>query len=443
MPKTKKKWIDKKNAVTFHLVHRSQQDPLAADDSAPQRVLLAAPSSQSKSKKQKEEEMKYGIYFDDDYDYLQHLRENDSMVAHWEETPEREKPQKENKIKLPSSVFASEVQEDVGLLNKAAPQSGLRLDLDPDIVAAMDEDFDFEDPENQLEDDFILKANASGDEYSEDEGDDDEYIDSDDLSEDEGSVSTVGGRSKESDDTIGSFRQEETKSRFTEFSMSSSVVPRNDQLTLLDDRFEKMFAEYDENEIGALDCEEIEGEINPADDMVLRLAEEEFDTRSKVPDPEGNNILLSDSDTSSLEDERFVLIEEKEKWDCESILSTYSNIYNHPKLITEPKVSKIKISSRTGMPVADDRLTAKNLARLGGEGGKSGPGSVISALSTLSIRNKDETPEEKKQRKTALKQYRKERRIERKINSSAFKEEKKRQEKNMMNARVNTVAVHL
>jgi protein LTV1 len=27
---------------------------------------------------------------------------------------------------------------------------------------------------------------------------------------------------------------------------------------------------------------------------------------------------------------------EKDKWDCESIISTYSNIYNHPKLISEP-----------------------------------------------------------------------------------------------------------
>lgn len=60
------------------------------------------------------------------------------------------------------------------------------------------------------------------------------------------------------------------------------------------------------------------------------------------------------------------------------------------------------------MPVEDNnRLTAKNLARLGGEEGKEGPGSVISALSSLSIRNKDETPEEKKQRKAALKEYRK------------------------------------
>jgi hypothetical protein len=47
-------------------------------------------------------------------------------------------------------------------------------------------------------------------------------------------------------------------------------------------KYFQMFAEYDENEIGALDCEEIEGELNPEDDMVLRLAQEEFDKRSKV-----------------------------------------------------------------------------------------------------------------------------------------------------------------
>lgn len=39
-PKTKRRFIDKKNAVTFHLVHRSQQDPLIADETAPQHVLL-------------------------------------------------------------------------------------------------------------------------------------------------------------------------------------------------------------------------------------------------------------------------------------------------------------------------------------------------------------------------------------------------------------------
>lgn len=38
----KKAFIDKKKAVTFHLVHRSQKDPLAADEKAPQHVLLPA-----------------------------------------------------------------------------------------------------------------------------------------------------------------------------------------------------------------------------------------------------------------------------------------------------------------------------------------------------------------------------------------------------------------
>ena len=37
--------------------------------------------------------------------------------------------------------------------------TGPRLDLDPDIVAALDEDFDYDDPDNVLDDDFILKAN--------------------------------------------------------------------------------------------------------------------------------------------------------------------------------------------------------------------------------------------------------------------------------------------
>lgn len=40
--------------------------------------------------------------------------------------------------------------------------SGPRLDFDPDIVAALDDDFDFDNPDNLLEDDFILKASEPG-----------------------------------------------------------------------------------------------------------------------------------------------------------------------------------------------------------------------------------------------------------------------------------------
>lgn len=46
-----------------------------------------------------------------------------------------------------------------------------------------------------------------------------------------------------------------------------------------------------------------------------------------------------DDDDSSSSDEDGA---PERKWDCESILSTYSNIYNHPKLISEPFNNKIK-----------------------------------------------------------------------------------------------------
>lgn len=39
---------------------------------------------------------------------------------------------------------------------------GPRPDLDPDIIAALDDDFDFDSPDNLLEDDFILRANKPG-----------------------------------------------------------------------------------------------------------------------------------------------------------------------------------------------------------------------------------------------------------------------------------------
>ena len=42
------------------------------------------------------------------------------------------------------------------------------------------------------------------------------------------------------------------------------------------------------------------------------------------------------------EEEERVAVPEKERWDCESILSTYSNLYNHPTLIKEPDKNEPK-----------------------------------------------------------------------------------------------------
>lgn len=377
---------------------------------------------------------------------------------HVEEEMESRRLERANKVKfnLPSSVFASEVEEEVGMLNKAAPVSGPQLHLDSDLVAAMDEDFDYDDPDNMLEDNFIELAQGVAPSEEMNEEDEDNYIDSDfDGTEDEEHT----------------FEKEETKSRFTNYSVTSSVIRRNDQLRLLDDRFEKMFEEYDENEIGALDTEEIEGYVPENSDILLQYAEEfERDQKKEFLDKEKMTEKVMECVELLNDEEEFeyVQVKEKPKWDCETILSTYSNLYNHPKLIKEPpkKSNKIKIDKRTGIPkdvIDSNKLTAKALNRLDQEntgyqpkGPKSVAGkfstsntltlfdwnrnlgqSVISQLSALSIRNKNETPEEKRDRKMALKEYRRERRLEKKQNSEAFKDEAKRQVKISINNRNN------
>lgn len=44
----KKQFIDKKNSTTYRLVHRSLQDPLAADNDADQQVLVELGGNYSK-----------------------------------------------------------------------------------------------------------------------------------------------------------------------------------------------------------------------------------------------------------------------------------------------------------------------------------------------------------------------------------------------------------
>jgi len=229
---------------------------------------------------------------------------------------------------------------------------------------------------------------------------------------------------------------------------------RNEQLTLLDDKFEKIYAAYDENEIGALDCDEIEGYVAHDSDLIMQCATE-FEKKQKE-DTENIAELMKDRmkivereylDSEDNDLEKLVVnAHEKDKWDCESILSTYSNIYNHPKLIAEPskRSKKIEIDRKSGIPRNTlgntGKLTAETLAQFDLEnnapkGSQSVAESRKSTLSVLSIRPKGETNYERKERKKLLKEYRKERRIERKANTEAFKEEKKRQEKIRLNNR--------
>jgi len=449
MPRTKKRFIDKNNAITFCLVHRSQRDPLVADETAPQKVLLPLARKDERVKvdvkKRKEEERKFGVFFDDDYNYLQHLKQSTEETA-WDPVVrnriKKDEPKNEQELSLPSSVFPSEVEESIGMLNKAAPIRGPQLDWDPDIVAGLEEDFHFEDPDNLLEDNFIELANVAP---SEDEG---EYeLDKydrrgEDIRSDEGDYSD--------DDGERMFMDEETRSRFTSYSLTSSVIRRNEGLTLLDDRFEKFYEQYDDDAIGALDEEDIEGFLDPNGELMANIIAEYKAKKAKerikeVPPGDGDVPTILEEGESGGSDLEEMVVEEEPgvKWDCESILSTYSNIYNHPRLIKEPsKVDRIVISEKFGIPknvLGNNKLTEKNLDYLNIE-----TDSMISRRNApQSVRSKTETPEEKRIRKLAVREYRKERRVEKKANTTAFKEEKKFQEKAIMNLQRNMQGMKL
>lgn len=121
----------------------------------------------------------------------------------------------------------------------------------------------------------------------------DEYGVSSDFSGDD-------GISDEMEDDVGSMPtfsddEDDTKTRFTNYSMSSSVIRRNEGLTLVDEKFEQvcqhlyflhnrpswnmiivlfylqLYAEYDDDEIGALDHEEIDGRVKTDGPMMQFL----------------------------------------------------------------------------------------------------------------------------------------------------------------------------
>ena len=98
----KKKFIDPKNeqTQTFAVIHRSQKDPLAADSDAPQRLLQPIPESKAEAgvlanrsapghfstteagkKGNKDKEREFGIFYDDQYDYLQHMKTRDEFLS--------------------------------------------------------------------------------------------------------------------------------------------------------------------------------------------------------------------------------------------------------------------------------------------------------------------------------------------------------------------------
>lgn len=421
-------------SVKFLLAPRPQKDPLAADYEAPQNILVP----------------KDGTDIDEIRKRLPDFDEN---------------------------VFASKQETKTGMLERAHNADGITFD--PDILKAMSKDFNFEDPNNVLDDDFMDQAGG----LIEDEGEllDDEMTDlANELFEDEPEVINFASGNRPSDssledsddydadrdlakvgksnaineDTFGYGKRlilfkkkskmeaikpimrnaahevqaededdhadddEDTKTVFTNYSMTSSVMRRSRGLQQIDEHFERLYEkEYaDDTEIGPLDLNEVKGdellkniEQLKREVKCLRKKNHGDDYEPEIVSEHYKNAIIGDDD----DQKDLVAIEttqRENRVDCESILSYNSNLYNHPKLIIES--SRKRTSSQNNSDKMDTSC------------GQSIASSRATILAGLSTRPKNETPEERRARKKSLKTFRNERRQERKQNEQIFKSEK-------------------
>ncbi|KAG8412848.1 Protein ltv1 [Metarhizium acridum] len=213
------KWIDKKTAQHFTLVHRPQNDPLIHDEQAPAMVLNPTQPKPGSSKVKHLDELasefgsdaaairanegeaaSHGVYFDDtEYDYMQHLRDLNSAssgeVVFIEANTKSKGKQKESLEdalkKMDLEQKSGDLLDDEMLPSKNltrvtyqaqqdVPDSirGFQPDMDPrlrEVLEALDDEAYVDD-----EDDEIFKnLTKDGQEINDDEFDGADFFDED------------------------------------------------------------------------------------------------------------------------------------------------------------------------------------------------------------------------------------------------------------------------
>lgn len=414
--------------VTFLLTPRPQKDPLAADNEAPPNVLVPKDGTDIGEIKE---------------------RLND----------------------VDPQVFISETETRKGMLDRAHKPDGNLFDSD--ILKAMSGDFNYTDPNNIIDDDFFEQAGGL---IEEDEGEFEEFDlaaleeemeaeepvqiprftgflrpaprDASSNSSNLNKIKDVNHNDDDDDEDGEDYEdmddEEERKTVFTNYSMTSSAIYRNEGLQEIDQHFERLYEkEYaNDDDIGGLEDTEAKGEVEIQNSNQIKHMKREVKiarqrNHDDVYEPEvvtehHKNAIIGDSDNEDDLVETEVVTREN-RVDCESILTFNSTLYNHPRLIVEGNGKRRRTSVKStdvDMTNEDDDCDVRSRS---GKPTHSIASSRASVLSRLSIRPPNESPQDKRARKKALKLYRHERRQERKQNQAIFKKEQTnlaKQEKN-------------
>lgn len=210
----------------------------------------------------------------------------------------------------------------------------------------------------------------------------------------------------------------------------------------VEERFEAMVDQFDDENIGELDDEEIDAEggveINRYaylyDNFIEKNKRDWGKYDQKVKDHIVSyieNYIEPTEDETLIEIDRLTYRPERDKWDCQSIISTYSNTENHPRRISikTNKKKKINLSSQ-GIPlkpVAEEVHEGNDgvFIEYNEEGDSSEEDQkAVDFVPIIHMkRNRDETKEEKKRRKQLVKQQRKLARKRKKEMKRAFSKE--------------------
>jgi len=313
--------------------------------------------------------------------------------------------------RAPDLLFGTLIEDEVGYMTNVMLEEIDAEDLDPDILDALEN----ADQHEELMDNFFQLANQSDSDiindpkaYEMEEGDI-QGMYGDDFSIDDSFDELDNAFAVEFDFSI----EEDDKIEYVTPAYNPNIKVSKER-ELLTERFE---AELEKDSFEFSDSEDRPVQkmsmlVNQVlDDFLINDVPQTYVNATaqslKFLTPEELEGYFEDS--SSYEIER-IEVKEKNQWDCESILSTYTDTENHPRIIEVPKLdqqnNKIKINKKGFPQTQEEVIVVEKVSENMGE-----------------RRNKEETPEEKALRKKLVKEKKRIRRTERKNMKDEFNEE--------------------
>ncbi|KAL4584477.1 hypothetical protein LXL04_009079 [Taraxacum kok-saghyz] len=499
----KKKFIDKKKSATFQLMSRDSSDPNYSEGPSGDRVFVRVDGNSEKplfDGEQSDEDGPDGIFDDapedeeeedggnavnqtrsglpdhlrteilelgfpdDGYNYLSHLREikdtgggsafyQNPKAARPDQLPRDVKAYDASRIEVSKGNDEASYKNSIyGVAVNTVPVR-IQKAIDPEVAALLD-DSDvsrFGSDVEDLEEDFVFNANLP----------------------DESEDVRVYNKPNFTQESSFNIKKEEHNVVKTCDEIVVSEKPR--ERRLLDEQFDLLELQ----EYGTSDSEKVyESEVDNILESKLNnvtLNDDDYD------DDDDTNSLKNDekykvlSHNKNMEEEvgpvsletaadlrprcieyaenfenenekEDVVFEESsedesEKWDCETIITTYSNLDNHPGKIIDPGMKRKKLTEKVVKAFKNPThvISLKGKERIPvdflphGQGGGGGGGDGGKERSKVAVQPKklvgQESKEEKKERKAALKEERREARRAKKDLKELYKGESQQAQK--------------